>query len=114
MNKSLFRNAYHLNSFLYFNEKVKLSLVNETDLDDDFFSERIDDSKFKLDKDSFDCKLRVFVNRDLKEDGYKIYIKKGNIELSSANTRGMIYAINYLNDFCEVTESGFKLPIAFV
>jgi hyaluronoglucosaminidase len=114
MNKSLFRNAYHLNSFLYFNGKVKLCLVNEADLDDEFFSERIDKSKFELDKDSFDFKLRVFVNPELKEDGYKIYIKKDNIELSSANTRGMIYAINFFNEFCEITENGFRLPITFV
>ncbi|MFA7076119.1 MAG: protein O-GlcNAcase, partial [Candidatus Izemoplasmatales bacterium] len=45
---------------------------------------------------------------------YKIYIKKNNIELSARNTRGLIYAINYLNLFCEKTLSGHRLPIIFI
>jgi len=114
MNNGLFRNSYFLNSFLEFNGKVNLNFVNETKLDDEFFIKRIDKSKFGFNSDSKDLKLRVFINEELKEDGYKIYIKKENVELSASNVRGFNFAINYLNQFCVQTPRGFRLPIVFI
>jgi hyaluronoglucosaminidase len=114
MSSGLFRNVYHLNSFVDFSGKVNVCLTNETDWKDEFFVSRMDETKFSFNDKGSVCKLRVFINKELKEDGYKIYIKKDNIELSSNNIRGMIYAINYLNDFCEATSNGFRLPIIFV
>ena len=114
MNNGLFRNSYFLNSFLEFNGKVNLNFVNETKLGDEFFIKRIDKSKFGFNSDSKDLKLRVFINEELKEDGYKIYIKKENVELSASNVRGFNFAINYLNQFCVQTPRGFRLPIVFI
>lgn len=115
MNKELFKNFYHLNSFIYFSEKIGLILKNETQLENSFFLSMISNEKFILNKTSQKINLRVFINNELKQDAYKIYIRKDRmVEISAANTRGFIYALNAFNDLCEKTELGYKLPILFI
>jgi hyaluronoglucosaminidase len=115
MNKELFKNFYHLNSFIYFSGNIGVFLTNQTIFDDEFFVSLINKAKFTIKRNNQEINLKVFTNKDILEDGYKIYIRKDKIvEISSSNKRGFIYAINAFNDLCEKTNSGFKLPILFI
>lgn len=115
MNKEMFKNFYHLNSFLYFTGIIDLNLDNQTSITNGFFQSLFDVSKFKLISTDQGINLKLFVNEEIIEDGYKVYIRKDKrVEISASNKRGFIYAINAFNDLCEKTDLGYRLPILFI
>ena len=118
MNKyHFFKDFYHLDSHLFFENKVLL-YTNERLITFQMFSDfhnLFDSEKFELVSNKENA-LTVSITFDekIQNDGYVIDIRKGMINISASTERGIWYAIDVINELPVKENFRIALPIVLI
>ena len=113
----LFKDYYHIDSYLYYDEKIPL-YINERTVTFQMYSsfDKLFSKEYYLFCNKRKGALEVSINFEETElhDGYTLDICKNHIIIKASNERGVLYAIDVLNALPENKCNKVALPIVLI